>query len=94
MEMEQSQVDVASLHEKIRQLENENLLLTRDNNQLEADLSDTKEMLVKHQNDSICRMQESRRFKSIIKKLKKLFFRYSNIKDNDFILHWPYQTPC
>ena len=37
-----------------------------ENNKLKRELAETKTILVSHQNDSIRRMQESRRMKSII----------------------------
>ena len=53
-----------------------------ENNKLKRELAEIKTILVSHQNDSIRRMQERRRIKSIILKLKKSIFRYANMKSN------------
>ena len=81
--------EIETLRVQISELQSENMLLVQKVDQLNWDkikianeLSEVKSMLTKHQNDSICRMQESRRLKIIIRKLRKSKFRYSSIKSD------------
>ena len=81
--------EVEMMRLKLAELQSENILLSQKVNQINAEkdqianeLSETKQMLIKYQNDSICRLQESRKLKSIIQKLKKSIFRYANIKSD------------